>query len=64
MGTIPSNENCGGASEESGCENLDNSGKQCNIYGCRDTNHALCMSCDSVKMSNVCINNKKINYGS
>ena len=64
MGTIPSNKDCGNSNKESGCENLDNSGKQCNIYGCRDTNHALCMSCDAVPISNICINNKKIDYSS
>ena len=66
MGTIPSNDDCGNSKVESGCGNdkLDNSGKQCNIYGCRDTNHALCMSCDAVPLSNICISNKKIDYSS
>ena len=66
MGTIPSNHNCGKSlEEESNCEeNLNDSGKICNIYGCRDTNHALCMSCDAVPLSNICVSNKKINYGS
>ena len=67
--TVPAKKYCTDVSDPekhtgSECEEkLDKmGGKVCNIYGCQDTNKALCLNCESVQASDVCMTDKKITY--
>lgn len=64
--TVPEFKNCYAQSNmtgsESECEQLNDDSKIYNCYGCNDSNRSLCISCQGVPVSNVCIGNKKIHY--
>ena len=64
--TVPEFKNCYAKKEMSGseseCEELKNDSKIYNCYGCNDSDRSLCISCQGVPVSNVCLNNKKIHY--